>query len=411
MAQALSLPQHAAQRSRAAVDAERAEHHRRLVAAGLLVYCLFQASVGLAWDIRWHGAVGRDTFWSPPHLLLYSGIAGAGLLCLAIVLRTTRRYRRGDAALGDDNTIAVLVGFRSPLGFAVAGFGLLTMLLAAPFDDYWHTLYGIDVALWAPFHMMGMVGGGIAGLGAIYAVAAEAARARTRGWVRLRLGGYSGLELFTLFAISGLLNGMLTAAQPGSWQFPTLDLGPVRVLTYPLLLTLAIGTLGVACVRLTERPGAATVMMGMYVVRQALLAAFVPWVIQLTVTQQGLEYRSPDAEPTFNVIYVAIAAAFLVPTLAIDLGAWWARSGGLSRVRSAALAGLGAAVSLFGLGVGLVYYLMQHARALGAPPEILIPAMPPASAVWLTLPLILLVGAVAGSLGSGLGAVLRLNER
>jgi hypothetical protein len=394
-----------------AAGAERAEHHRRLAAAALLVYCLVQTSVGLAWDIRWHGAVGRDTFWSPPHLLMYSGVAVAGLLCLAMVLQTTLRYRRGDPALSEDNTLAVLGVIRGPLGFVVAGFGLLTMLAAAPLDDYWHRLYGIDVALWAPFHVMGLISGGIAGLGAIYAVAAAAARARARGWVRLRLGGYSGLELLTLFAISGLLNGMFTAAQPGAWQFPTLDLGPLRVLTYPLLLTLAVGVLGVASVRLTRRPGAATLMVGMYVVRQALLAAFVPWAIRLTVAQQSLEYRNPAAEPSFQAIYVAIAALFLVPALVVDLGVRWTAGRDLARVRAAALVGLAVAVPLFALGTALVYTLMPQARALGAPPEVFIPLLPPASAAWLALPAALLVGALAGALGSGLGAVLRLNER
>src|SRR5262245_14734907 len=41
---------------------EYAEHRRRTVAAILLVYALAQANLGLAWDIRWHGAVGREDF-------------------------------------------------------------------------------------------------------------------------------------------------------------------------------------------------------------------------------------------------------------------------------------------------------------------------------------------------------------
>ena len=79
--------------------------------------------------------------------------------------------------------------------------------------------------------------------------------------------------------------------------------------------------------------------------------------------------------------------------------------------RLAALAGAGAALPLFGLGAWLSAYIMQNARTLGFPPEILFPPPPPASAVWLALPLALLVGALGGALGSGLGAVLRLNER
>src|SRR4051795_9464717 len=117
-----------------AADGERAEHRWRLGAALLLLWLLFQANLGLQWDIRWHGAVGRDSFWTAPHLLIYSGVALAGLLCLAVVLTTTWRCRHDAPGLNDDNTIAVLGVFRGPLGFVVAGFGMLVLLLAAPLD-------------------------------------------------------------------------------------------------------------------------------------------------------------------------------------------------------------------------------------------------------------------------------------
>jgi hypothetical protein len=411
MAHVLSFPTRLARPARATVDGERAEHHRRLGAALLLVLFLFLANLGLQWDVRWHGAVGRDSFWTAPHVLIYGGVALAGLLCLAVVLATTLRYRRGDPALNDDNTIRVFGAFRGPLGFVVAGFGMLGLLLAAPLDDYWHTLYGIDVALWAPFHLMGMVGGGIAGLGTIYALAAEAARARRRGWARSRLRGYSDLELLTLFAVSGLLTGMVTLAQPAVWQFPTLDLGDTRLLlVYPLLLAFAVGLLGATAVRLTCRPGAASLMVTLYVLRQVAIGAFVPWAIHVAVAQQGLEYRSAAAEPRFSLFALVVAVGFLVPALVIDLAAW--RAGrALARARAAALAGLLAAVPLFSLGTWLVYYTIPRARALGAPAEILIPALPPVETVGLALPLTLLCGALGAALGSGLGANLRLNER
>lgn len=411
MARVVSFPSGVAQPARGAAHAERREHHLRLGAAVLLVVLLFLANLGLQWDIRWHGAVGRDSFWTAPHILIYSGVALSGLLCLAVVLVTTVRYRRGEVGWGDEQAIRVFGVFHGPLGFVVAGFGMLALLVAAPLDDYWHKLYGIDVALWAPFHLMGLVGGGIAGLGTIYAVAAEATRAPRRGWVRWRLWGYSGLEMLTLFAVSGLLMGMLTLAQPAIWQFPTLDLGDTRLLlVYPLLLALTVALLGAMAVRMTGRPGTASLMVGLYVARQLAIGAFVPWAIQAAVAQQGLEYRSAAAEPRFSLFTVVVAAAFLVPALLIDLAAWW-RGRGLASARTAAVAGLVAAVPLFALGTWLVYYSMPRAHAFGAPVEILIPALPPVAAVWLALPLTLLCGAIGAALGSGLGAILRLNER
>ncbi len=32
-------------------------------------------SLGFHWDIAWHVVIGRDSFWSAPHLVAYSSIA------------------------------------------------------------------------------------------------------------------------------------------------------------------------------------------------------------------------------------------------------------------------------------------------------------------------------------------------
>src|SRR5690242_11161058 len=57
------------------------------------LYALLAASlcitVGLMWDISWHRSIGRDTFWSAPHLLEQIAAVIAGLGCGWLVLRTT----------------------------------------------------------------------------------------------------------------------------------------------------------------------------------------------------------------------------------------------------------------------------------------------------------------------------------
>ena len=45
---------------------------RLMVGAGLLAGVLFTG--GTYWDGSWHLEYGRDTFWSPPHLLIYGAI-------------------------------------------------------------------------------------------------------------------------------------------------------------------------------------------------------------------------------------------------------------------------------------------------------------------------------------------------
>ena len=35
------------------------------------VIAFTSASVGGIWDISWHKSIGRDTFWTAPHMLIY----------------------------------------------------------------------------------------------------------------------------------------------------------------------------------------------------------------------------------------------------------------------------------------------------------------------------------------------------
>ena len=45
--------------------------------------------VGVEWDISWHESIGRDTFWSPPHMAIYSGGILAGLTASYIIFTQT----------------------------------------------------------------------------------------------------------------------------------------------------------------------------------------------------------------------------------------------------------------------------------------------------------------------------------
>src|SRR5206468_8837089 len=74
-------------------------------------------------------------------------IAGASgtYLILATTLRRTGPMR--DASVG-------VWGFRGPLGAFVGVWGAATMLISAPFDNWWHNAYGLDVKILSPPHMV-----------------------------------------------------------------------------------------------------------------------------------------------------------------------------------------------------------------------------------------------------------------
>src|SRR5688500_19793850 len=47
--------------------------------------------IGGIWDVSWHMTIGRDSLWSPPHLLEQIGAAVSGIVCGAYVLWLTFR--------------------------------------------------------------------------------------------------------------------------------------------------------------------------------------------------------------------------------------------------------------------------------------------------------------------------------
>src|SRR5262249_35035734 len=144
----------------------------RLIGATLITIAMAIFIVGTAWDIQWHPSVGRDRVLTSPHIVLLSGIALSGLLSLLVILLDSWRAWRG-RGVGDHNSTPILRIFRAPIGVFALGVGALTATLAFPLDDYWHTLYGIDVTLWAPFHIMIISSMVLVGVGALYMIAGE----------------------------------------------------------------------------------------------------------------------------------------------------------------------------------------------------------------------------------------------
>ena len=130
------------------------------------IYAVLFAStsvvLGVIWDISWHRTIGRDTFWTPAHLAIYLGGVVAGLTCGWLALHTTF------AGSTEDRAAAVRFwGFRAPFGAWVCIWGTFAMLTSAPFDDWWHNAYGLDVKIISPPHMLLAAGIGAIQCGAM----------------------------------------------------------------------------------------------------------------------------------------------------------------------------------------------------------------------------------------------------
>jgi hypothetical protein len=154
--------------------------------------------IGVLWDISWHRTIGRDTFWTPAHLAIYAGGLVSGLTCGWLALRTTF------AGTPEDKASAVgFWGFRAPLGAWIGIWGAFAMLTSAPFDDWWHNAYGLDVKILSPPHALLALGIAAIQVGAMLVVLA---------WQNRSVASRAALSRLFLFAAGLLLINAATIA-------------------------------------------------------------------------------------------------------------------------------------------------------------------------------------------------------
>ena len=146
------------------------------------------AGWGVQWDIQWHVVIGRDSFWIPPHLMTYAGVSAAVILSFGMLALETWR---------GTGTIRVL-GLSGSRGFQLAAWGMAVTVLAAPIDDLWHRLFGLDVTLWSPPHLLGILGVVINGWACLIIareVYAERSAGRLAAMIMTGAGLYGSLHL------------------------------------------------------------------------------------------------------------------------------------------------------------------------------------------------------------------------
>jgi hypothetical protein len=127
----------------------------------LFIATLICALFGFIWDVSLHIGNGRDSgpLANPAHYFILFGlfllfIAG----CLACVLPYDKPGR---------SAVRITRSWYAPVGgILMAGCGLYA-LLGFPLDDIWHRIFGQDVTLWGPTHLMMIGGAGFSTLSAI----------------------------------------------------------------------------------------------------------------------------------------------------------------------------------------------------------------------------------------------------
>ena len=127
--------------------------------SALSAVSLLVALLGMYWDISLHIDAGRDAgpLANPSHYLILAGLFGvftAGYLAICLP-----KERPGPAA------IRIAGDWYAPVGgLLIAACGAFA-LVGFPLDDVWHRLFGQDVTLWGPTHLMLIGGAGMTLIG------------------------------------------------------------------------------------------------------------------------------------------------------------------------------------------------------------------------------------------------------
>ena len=129
-------------------------------------------TIGAHWDVSWHRSIGRDTFWTPAHMAIYLCGVLAGICSGYLILVTT--FQRPPQMVASSVRV---FGFRGPFGAFLAAWGGIAMLTSAPFDNWWHNAYGLDVKIVSPPHTVLMLGIWAVCLGSLFLIVAAMNRA------------------------------------------------------------------------------------------------------------------------------------------------------------------------------------------------------------------------------------------
>jgi hypothetical protein len=205
------------------------------------------AAFGFFWDVATHIDSGRDSgpFANVAHYPILLGLGGVALAgFLACVLGADARDR---AAL----TLAP--GWRVPLGGALLLLCGAVAMLGFPLDDVWHRIFGQDVTLWGPTHVL-MIGGASLAPIAAWLLLVEGRRATGRPHASRRLT----LLAWEVQLAGATLIGLSTLQLEFGYGVPQFQLD-----FHPILIALA-ASIALVATRLRLGRGGALAAAGAY---------------------------------------------------------------------------------------------------------------------------------------------------
>ncbi len=247
-------------------------------------------AIGVIWDISWHSTIGRDTFWTPAHMAIYLGGVLGG--CVGGWMAVKHTFFSGE---GTGLGAVSILGARAPVGAWIAIWGAIAMITSAPFDDWWHNAYGLDVKILSPPHV-------VLGLGmfaiSIGAVLLGAAQRNCRGD-----GAGDGLFLY-----AGGVFVTLGAIFVTEFSAPNLQHAARFYKVCGTVFAFRLIALGYAA----RVPWAATKVAGIYLGIECLMI----WILPLFPAQPKL---APIFNPVTHMVPPQFPLLLIPPAMAIDL--------------------------------------------------------------------------------------------
>jgi hypothetical protein len=264
------------------------------------------------WDISWHRTIGRDTFFTPAHFAIYICGVIAGIVCGGVILQRTFSRNAPDRAAS-----VKIWGFRGPLGAFIAAWGGIMMLASAPFDDWWHNAYGLDVKVLSPPHVMLIFGILCIQMGSLILLLGRMNRAEAR--LRTRF------QLLFLYVGGVILNALMVMS--------------VEYLFRPFMhsaifyraTVLASAFVLAAVARSSGHRWAATIVAAVYSAIQLLML----WVLPLFPGEPKL---GPVYNPVTSFVPMEFPILLLMPAVLLDL--LWDRTKTWARWKLAAGSGI-----------------------------------------------------------------------
>lgn len=269
------------------------------------------AMVGTQWDISWHRSIGRDSFWTPAHIAIHLCGVLAGISCGYLILFTTLNRHSSLRQCS-----VAMWGFRGPLGAFLSAWGGVAMITSAPFDNWWHNAYGLDVKILSPPHMVLAAGIVAVHVGALVLILGQMNRTSGAEWARLH-----ALFLY----VGGMILVSLTTVQMElifRSLMHTLHFYHVVAMVAPLVLA------GVA--RASGYRWAATAVASVYF----LFILLMSWILPLFPAE-------PKLGPVYHQVTQFVPPEFplllFVPAFALDL--LWQRTARWGGWRQALVSG------------------------------------------------------------------------